>query len=79
MCLGVPAKIVSIDPSGLIATVETQGVKANISLALVEGCKPGSYVLVHAGHAISVIDEEEAKARLSLWEELANLEERGSL
>lgn len=79
MCLGVPAKIISIDPSGLIATVETRGVKTNVSLALVEGCKPGCYVLVHAGHAISVIDEGEAKARLSLWEELAKLEERGSL
>ncbi|SMB98891.1 hydrogenase expression/formation protein HypC [Thermanaeromonas toyohensis ToBE] len=79
MCLGVPAKIISIDPNGLEAIVETWGVRASVSLALVEGCKPGTYVLVHAGHAISVIDEEEAKARLSLWKELANSKERSSL
>ncbi|CEP69361.1 Hydrogenase expression/formation protein,HupF/HypC [Moorella glycerini] len=79
MCLGVPARIIAIDTDGVQATVETRGVQARVSLALVEGCRPGSYVLVHAGHAISIIDTEEAKARLSLWQELITFREEASL
>ncbi|WP_258360757.1 HypC/HybG/HupF family hydrogenase formation chaperone [Moorella sulfitireducens (nom. illeg.)] len=70
MCLGVPARIISIDADGVQATAETQGVQLKVNLALVDGCRPGGYVLVHAGHAISVIDTEEARARLDLWKEL---------
>lgn len=72
MCLGVPARIINIDSDGLQATVEARGVRARISLALVEGCQPGSYVLVHAGHAISLINAAEAATRLRLWEEMAS-------
>ncbi|MGB9860220.1 MAG: HypC/HybG/HupF family hydrogenase formation chaperone [Moorellaceae bacterium] len=70
MCLGVPARILSIEPGGLQGVVESWGVKARVSLVLVEGCRPGDYVLVHAGHAISVIDAREAEARLTLWQDM---------
>ncbi|MDN5344883.1 MAG: hydrogenase expression/formation protein HypC [Clostridia bacterium] len=79
MCLGVPARIIAIEADGVQATVETRGVQARVSLALVEGCRPGSYVLVHAGHAISVIDTEEAEARLNLWKELIAFKEASSM
>lgn len=43
-----------------------QGVLREVNISLVEG-KVGEYVLVHAGYAITVISEEEAKETLSLW------------
>jgi len=36
--------------------------------------KVGDYVLVHAGYAIQVLDEKEAKETLKLWEEILRLE-----
>ena len=43
-----------------------QGVLREVNVSLVEA-KVGEYVLVHAGYAITVISEEEAKETLSLW------------
>ncbi|MDN5347441.1 MAG: hydrogenase expression/formation protein HypC [Clostridia bacterium] len=79
MCLAVPAKVLAIKPDGLHAEVESQGVKATVNLSLVEGCEPGSYVLVHAGHAIAILDEVEAGIRLKLWKELADLGGMGEI
>ena len=43
-----------------------QGVLREVNVSLVEA-KVGDYVLVHAGYAIQVIEEKEAKETLSLW------------
>ncbi len=43
-----------------------QGVLREVNVSLVEA-KVGEYVLVHAGYAITVISEEDAKETLSLW------------
>jgi len=65
MCLAIPAKIKNID--GTKATVDFgQGVLREVNVSLVEA-KVGEYVLVHAGYAITVIEEKEAKETLSLW------------
>ena len=65
MCLAIPAKIMSIN--GEKANVDFgQGVLREVNVSLVEA-KVGQYVLVHAGYAIQVIEEEEAKETLSLW------------
>jgi hydrogenase expression/formation protein HypC len=37
---------------------------------LLENVRKGDYVLVHAGYAIQVIDETDAKEILSFWEEV---------
>lgn len=74
MCLGVPARVVAVDAESQEAVVETGGFQMRISLALVEGCSLGCYVLVHAGYAISVIDSREGEARLKLWQELITRE-----
>jgi hydrogenase expression/formation protein HypC len=42
-------------------------VKENVIISLVDA-KIGDYVLVHAGFAIQVVDEEEAKKMIELWE-----------
>jgi hydrogenase expression/formation protein HypC len=65
MCLAIPAKIMNIN--GEKANVDFgQGVLREVNVSLVEA-KVGEYVLVHAGYAIQVIEEEEAKETLSLW------------
>ena len=61
-------RIVSVD--GAIATIATEGMEQRASLALVPEAGPGDYVLVHAGFALSVIDEDEAAETLALFAEL---------
>jgi len=64
MCLSVPAKLLSIsgdDPLNLTGKVSFGGALKDISLAYTPEVQVGSYVLVHVGFAISVIDEEEAR------------------
>lgn len=74
MCLAVPAEVVEILESN-IALVEAGGARKRISLSLVDGAKIGDYVLVHAGFAIDIVDEEEARKTMELFEELARLNE----
>jgi hydrogenase expression/formation protein HypC len=69
MCLALPMRIISID--GDIATISAEGLKQRASLMLVPEAKPGDSVLVHAGFALSVIDEEDAAETLALFAEIA--------
>ena len=69
MCLAIPVLIQEIE--GPVAVVETGGVKRKVGLALTPEAKVGQYVLIHAGYAIGVLDEEEAKETLKLLEEMA--------
>jgi len=71
MCLAIPALITSIE--GKEADVEIGGISRHISLMLTPAAKVGDYVLLHTGYAISIIDEEEAKENLKLFEEIAEL------
>ncbi|MCF8035681.1 MAG: HypC/HybG/HupF family hydrogenase formation chaperone [Desulfobacteraceae bacterium] len=63
MCLAIPSRITDIE-SG-IATIDVEGVKRKASLMLVEDARVGDYVIVHAGFAIQVLDEETALASLN--------------
>ncbi len=68
MCLAVPAKV--LETSGDKAKVDFgDGITREVNIALVEA-KIGDYVIVHAGFAIEVLDEEEAKETLRTWSEL---------
>lgn len=72
MCLAIPAKVISIKQDK--AEVDFgEGVlrEANITLVKV---KVGDYVLVHAGYAIQVLDEEEAEETLELWNQILQVE-----
>ena len=62
MCLAVPSKIVEIKEA--LATVDVDGVRREASLLLLEDVKIGDYVILHAGFAISKVDEEVAKQTL---------------
>ena len=72
MCLAVPVRIVELF-EGDRALAEIDGVKKEISLALVEGVTIGDYVIVHVGYAISRLDEEEASRTLALFEEVGRI------
>ena len=70
MCLGVPAKVVSID--GSIAVAEMGGVQYPVSLMLMEDVMVGDLVLVHAGFVIEKVDPEEAAETLRLIREIGD-------
>lgn len=81
MCLGVPGKVVEIiQESSLgmtMAKVNFGGIIKEACLAYVPEAEVGDYVIVHAGFALSVIDENEAMEvfeMLKQMQELAELE-----
>lgn len=74
MCLALPARIVALD-EGDQATVDLGGVRKAISVALTPGLVVGDYVIVHVGHAIGIVDADEAARTLALFAELAGQSE----
>jgi hydrogenase expression/formation protein HypC len=68
MCLAVPARIVELE--GDNAIVDAMGNRFRAKTTLLPDAKLGSLVLVHAGFAISLVDEEEAKKTWQLIEQI---------
>ena len=58
MCLAVPSRIIEMNAG--VAKVDVDGVVREASLMLLDDAKIGDYVIVHAGFAISKVDEEAA-------------------
>jgi len=73
MCLAIPAKVVTI--TGAIAKVDMMGNERVVSIDLVPEVKLGEYVLVHAGFAIEIIDDESAQETEELFLEVAKANE----
>ena len=68
MCVGVPMQVVSIDGDDAVAEID--GVRREASLMLLaEPVAVGDYVIVHAGFAISVLDETDAQETLAMMRE----------
>jgi hydrogenase expression/formation protein HypC len=68
MCLGIPMKIISIDGTDIVAEVD--GVKRSASLMILdEEVGLGDYVVVHAGFAISRLNEADALETLEIMRE----------
>ena len=61
-------RVLSID--GDMATIAVEGLEQRASLALVPDAGVGDWVLVHAGYAINVLAEQEARETLALLAEL---------
>jgi hydrogenase expression/formation protein HypC len=72
MCLALPARLVELLADNQ-AVVELGGIRKQISIALLADARIGDYVIVHVGHAIGVIDPEEAERTLALFAEMAQL------
>ena len=77
LCLAIPAQITEII-SDETAIVDFGGVKREISTILVsdQNLQPGTWVYVHTGYTISVLDEKDARESLELWQEIFELEEK---
>lgn len=72
MCLAVPGKVVEIyEENGLrMGSIDYAGTVSAACLEYVPEIEIGQYTVVHAGFAISVIDEEEAAKSYDAWREL---------
>jgi hydrogenase expression/formation protein HypC len=69
MCLGVPMKVLSRDGDTIVAEVD--GVRKEASVMLLgEEIVVGDYVIVHAGFAISRLDEAYAEETLRMMREI---------
>ncbi len=77
MCLGVPGKVLSIQPSEIdmpMGVVSFGGITKEVCLAYTPDVKVGEYVLVHVGFAISKLDEEQALEVFRTLKEMGELE-----
>jgi hydrogenase expression/formation protein HypC len=71
VCLAVPGKIVDIQEDNLrMGRVSFDQVVKEVSLALVPKAKVGDYVIIHAGMALEIVDEENAQKVLDAFKEL---------
>lgn len=70
MCLAIPARVVE-RLEGDQASVDLGGIRKTISLALVPEAQVGDYVIIHVGHAIGLLDPDEAERTLALFAELS--------
>ena len=67
MCLAIPGQLLEIvDEENRLAKVDVAGVRRTINIGLLDedgvGVRPGDWVLIHVGFAMSRVDEEEAIA-----------------
>jgi hydrogenase expression/formation protein HypC len=76
MCLGVPGKVIDVfEEDGLrMGTVDFGGIRRKACLAYAPEVGLGSYVVIHVGFAISVVNEQEAARSYALLAEMGNLE-----
>lgn len=72
MCLAIPAKVTEMGEDNL-ATVDILGASREISLDLTPDAKVGNYVLVHAGFAIEIVDEQFAQETIDLIREFPEI------
>jgi len=78
MCLALPTQIIEISDDRQYGTVSLDGIRKEISLALLDEVAIGDYVLLHVGYALSKVNEAEAEKTLTLFSEMAALEEPDS-
>ncbi len=80
MCLAIPGKITNISNEGPLfrsGIVDFSGVTKTVSLVYVPEADIDDYVIVHAGLALSTVDEQEAHASLQAFQELSDFENAG--
>ena len=68
MCLAIPARIVKLEDDRAI--VDAMGNQFHARTTFLPNVKLGDLVLIHAGFAISMIDEDEARKTWQLIEEI---------
>jgi hydrogenase expression/formation protein HypC len=69
MCLALPVEITSVNQEEETAVASLNGIKKEISIALVDDLQEGDYVLLHVGYALNKISPEEAEKTLAIMSE----------
>lgn len=71
MCLAIPGKVLSIDlfATPITAKVSFSGIIRDVVVEWVDNVTVNDYVIVHAGFAISKLDQQEALKTLQLFEQ----------
>jgi hydrogenase expression/formation protein HypC len=69
MCLAYPGKVVELDGDFARVDFGEGTIKEGVNISLVQA-KIGDFVLVHAGYAIQILDEAEARQTLEYWREI---------
>ena len=72
MCLAIPGKIIAIN--GDTGDVDFGGVTKQTNISMVDA-KVGDWVVIHAGVAIEVMDEEDAQETIRLWNDVLDHDE----
>ena len=77
MCLGIPGKVEDVwEASGIrMATVNFGGVRKEVCLAFVPEVAVGDYTIIHAGFAITQLDEDSALETLELFKNVGLLDQ----
>ncbi|WP_042355367.1 HypC/HybG/HupF family hydrogenase formation chaperone [Bacillus rubiinfantis] len=70
MCVGVPAKIIKKDEYS--AVVDVMGSQTTVGIIFVPEVELGDYVIVHAGQAMSIVDEDYARVSVEEWRKLVD-------
>jgi hydrogenase expression/formation protein HypC len=69
MCLAYPGKIVDLNGDFARVDFGEGTIKEGVNISLVQA-RIGNYVLVHAGYAIQIVDEAEARQTLEYWQQI---------
>jgi hydrogenase expression/formation protein HypC len=72
MCLGIPSKVIEVDEAFKTGKIDYLGTKVKTNFALLDNIKIGDWVIVHAGFAISRLDEADALETLDMLREMAD-------
>ena len=72
MCLAIPGKVIAIN--GDTGDVDFGGVTKQTNISMVDA-KVGDWVVIHAGFAIEVMDEEDAQETIRLWNDVLDHDE----
>lgn len=70
MCVGVPGRVV--EKLEYTAVVDVMGSQTTVGIIFVPEVEIGDYVVVHAGQAMSIVDEEYAKQSVEEWRKLVD-------
>ena len=81
MCLAIPGQVIEVvDETNRLAKVDVAGVRRTVNVSLLDNdadsARPGDWVLIHVGFALSKVDEEEAHATLGLLQKMGEAYEQ---
>ena len=68
MCLAIPMKL--LEHRGQSGIVEIGGARKEVMLTLTPDAKTDDYLIIHAGYALEILNEQEAEMTIALLQEI---------